>query len=67
MFMGQGSSIVGVCVVYGISSLVHPFNCLYKPLIHEEQRDRRQERKRINTLEIEYRIQREKEQVRSKK
>jgi hypothetical protein len=35
MFIGQGSSIVGVCVVYGLNSLVHPFYCLYKPLIGE--------------------------------
>jgi hypothetical protein len=38
MFIGQGSSIVGVYVVYGLSSLVHPFNCLYKPLIEETQK-----------------------------
>jgi hypothetical protein len=37
MFIGQGSSIVGVYVVYGLSSVVHPFNCLYKPLIDEER------------------------------
>jgi hypothetical protein len=43
MFIGQGSSVVGVCVVYGLSSLVHPFNCLYKPLI-EEKKERQEER-----------------------
>jgi hypothetical protein len=47
MFIGQGGSIVGVYVVYVINSLVHPSNCLYKPLNQEEQkRDRRRERKR---------------------
>jgi hypothetical protein len=42
MFIGQGSSIVGVYVVYGLSSLVHPFNCLYKPLIEETQKTQRE-------------------------
>jgi hypothetical protein len=65
MFIDQASSIVGVCVVYGINSLVYSFNCLYKHLIHEEQRreDKKEER---NTLKIEYKAQREKEQVGSK-
>jgi Na+-transporting methylmalonyl-CoA/oxaloacetate decarboxylase gamma subunit len=44
MFIGQGSSVVGVCVVYGLSSLVHPFNCLYKPLIEEKKKERQEER-----------------------
>jgi hypothetical protein len=42
MFIGQVSSIVGVYVVYGLSSLVHPFNCLYKPLIEETQKTQRE-------------------------
>jgi hypothetical protein len=46
MFIGQGSSVVGVCVVYGLSSLVHPFNCLYKPLIEEKKRETRGENRR---------------------
>jgi hypothetical protein len=41
MFIGQGSSIVGVGVVYDLSSLVHPFNCLYKPLIEERKGERK--------------------------
>jgi hypothetical protein len=42
MFIGQCSSIIGVCVVYGLSSLVHPFYCLYKPLIDKKKRGRKQ-------------------------
>jgi hypothetical protein len=45
MFIGQGSSIIGVCVVYGLSPLMHPFNCLYKPLIEETQ-DTQKDRER---------------------
>jgi hypothetical protein len=41
MFIGQGSSIVGVCVVYGLSSLV-------QPLIDEkEKRQTKRRRERI--------------------
>jgi hypothetical protein len=39
MFIGHGSSIVGVCVVYGLNYFVHPFYCLYKPLIDEKDGD----------------------------
>jgi hypothetical protein len=39
MFIGQCSSIIGVCVVYGLSSLVHPFYCLYKPLIDKKKEE----------------------------
>jgi hypothetical protein len=46
MFIGQGSSIVGVCVVYSLSSLVHPFNYLYKPLIEERNGRYTKKRKR---------------------
>jgi hypothetical protein len=39
MFIGQGSSIIGVCVVYCLNSLVHPFYCLYKPLIDKKKEE----------------------------
>jgi hypothetical protein len=32
MFIGQGSSIVGVCVVYGLSSLVHHLVAYINPI-----------------------------------
>jgi hypothetical protein len=55
MFIGQGSSIVGVCVVYGLSPLVHHFNCLYKPLIHGRKK-KREASKRDTYIEKERKI-----------
>jgi hypothetical protein len=39
----QGSSIIGVCVVYGLISLVHPFYYLYKPLKEKEEEEGEEE------------------------
>jgi hypothetical protein len=37
MFIGQGSSIVGVCVVYGLSSLVHHLIAYINPINNTEK------------------------------
>jgi hypothetical protein len=56
MFIGQGSSIIGVCVVYGLSSLVHPFYCLYKPLAGEMEKKKEEKRHTVsNTRDRELR------------
>jgi hypothetical protein len=47
MFIGQSSSVVGVCVVYGLSSLVHPLLANKNPLIHEEKGHIHTHRKRV--------------------
>jgi hypothetical protein len=59
MFIGQCSSIIGVCVVYGLSSLVHPFYCLYKPLIDEKERIYIERGERANNINIQRERERE--------
>jgi hypothetical protein len=39
MFIGQGSSIDGVCMVYGLNPFVHHSNCLYNPINSKEEKN----------------------------
>jgi hypothetical protein len=40
MFIGQGSPIDGVCMVYGLNPFVHHSNCLYKPINSKKEKER---------------------------
>jgi hypothetical protein len=64
MFIGQGSSIVGVCVVCGLSPLVHHFNCLYKPLIHEEKQGQSEKERERSKQDRHIHRKREKDSLR---
>jgi hypothetical protein len=38
MFIGQASSIDGVCMVYGLNPFVHHSNCLYNSINSKEEK-----------------------------
>jgi hypothetical protein len=51
MFIGQASSIDGVCMVYGLDPFVHHSNCLYNST-NSRRKKRKRRRNRILTLTI---------------
>jgi hypothetical protein len=46
MFISQGSSIDGVCMVYGLNPFVQHSNCLYKSINSKEKRREAVEKER---------------------
>jgi hypothetical protein len=44
MFIGQGSSIISVCVVYGLSSLVHHLIAYINPINNTEKKNKQGKR-----------------------
>jgi hypothetical protein len=57
MFIGQGSSIDGVCMVYGLNPFVHHSNCLYNPINIKEEKKEKEEREKQLNKEIEESVQ----------